>query len=83
MTRNLMMVAMAASALGAQAAEKGTFGYDAEFVAKATKTIVLKRGDAQVLHMHARGYAMGVATDARGRVFVCDYDGDAVLVLGL
>jgi hypothetical protein len=37
------------AALAANAAEKGTFGYDAEFVAKYTKTLTLKRGDAQVL----------------------------------
>ena len=30
-------------------ATKGTFGYDAQFVAKHTKTLTLKRGDAQVL----------------------------------
>lgn len=49
MTKSLMVFAMAVAAAGAQAAEKGTFGYDEEFVAKYTKTITLKRGDAQVL----------------------------------
>ncbi len=49
-TVKVMLCAMPAFLpFAAQAAEKGTFGYDAEFVAKVTKTLTLKRGDAQVL----------------------------------
>jgi len=47
---HLFAVAVAAlAALAARAEEKGTFGYDAAFVARYTKTLTLKRGDAQVL----------------------------------
>ena len=47
--RVMLYAAATCLPLAVLAAEKGTFGYDAEFVAKATKTITLKRGDAQVL----------------------------------
>ncbi len=67
MTKYLMVFAVAAAAAGAQAAEKGTFGYDAEFVAKHTKTITLKRGDAQVL----------LAPAYQGRVMTSTAGGDA------
>ena len=48
-THQLAVVVATFATLTVQAAEKGTFGYDAEFVAKHTKTITLKRGEAQVL----------------------------------
>ncbi|MEI6647438.1 MAG: DUF6786 family protein, partial [bacterium] len=47
-------------------AEKGTFGYDAEFVSKFTKTITLKRGDAQMLL--APAYQGRVMTSTSGGV---------------
>ncbi|MEI7903145.1 MAG: DUF6786 family protein [bacterium] len=56
-----------AGVLVAQAAEKGTFSYDAEFVAKHTKAITLKRGDAQVL----------IAPAYQGRVMTSTAGGDA------
>lgn len=69
MTKRQVVWAMAAAAaaLGAGAAEKGTFGYDAEFVGKYTKTITLKRGDAQVL----------LAPAYQGRVMTSTAGGDA------
>jgi hypothetical protein len=42
-----LAVAVTFATLSAQAADKGTFGYDAEWVAKYTKTLTLKRGDAR------------------------------------
>lgn len=59
-----LAAAVAAGSLAAQAAEKGTFGYDAEFVAKHTKAIVLKSGDAQVLVVPA--YQGRVMTSTTG-----------------
>lgn len=67
MKKLVMSVVAAGSVCGAQAAEKGSFGYDAEFVAKHTKAVVLKRGDAKVL----------LAPDYQGRVMTSTAGGDA------
>ena len=65
MRNGLILLTLCAAAV-ARAAEPGTFGYDAEFVAKHTKTITLKNGDAQVL----------LAPDYQGRVMTSTAGGD-------
>ncbi len=62
-----MVLLAAAAALTVRATEKGTFGYDAEFVAKHAKTIVLKSEDARVL----------LVPDYQGRVMTSTAGGDA------
>lgn len=55
------------SAPAARAAQPGTFGFDAEFLGKHTKLIVLSDGDAKV----------AVAPDYQGRVMTSTTGGDA------
>ncbi len=60
----VVMAAAVAAGPGAQAPKAGTFGYDAAFVAKKVKTVVLKDGDARVLVVPA--YQGRVMTSTAG-----------------
>lgn len=67
MKSGLVGLACCVVAVATQAAERGTFGYDRDFLAKNTMTLVLKRGDAQVL----------LAPAYQGRVMTSTTGGDA------